>query len=61
MSKKNNKKTRVGHRDARTGRFVTRQYAQTHPDTTVAQRLPLPEPAAVKPEETIQPRVLTQD
>lgn len=43
MAKKNNKKTRVGHRDAKTGRFVTSTYAQQNPDTTIKQHLPVTE------------------
>ena len=29
--------TRKVHRDAKTGRFVTKQYAEEHPDTTVTE------------------------
>jgi hypothetical protein len=35
MSKK--RRTRRFYRDARTGRFVTKDYAKKHPDTTVKE------------------------
>jgi len=40
MSKK---KTRKIHRDARTGKFVTKKYVEGHPDTTVTETMPAPQ------------------
>ncbi|MCH8878041.1 MAG: hypothetical protein IIA89_14680 [Chloroflexi bacterium] len=38
MSKK---KTRTIHRSAKTGRFIRKRYADKHPDTTVAETVPI--------------------
>ncbi len=35
-------KARIGSRSAKTGEFVTKKYAQSHPNTTVNERIPLP-------------------
>lgn len=32
-------KHRYRYRDAKTGRYVTREYAEAHPDTTVRERV----------------------
>jgi hypothetical protein len=38
----NKRTSRTASRSADTGRFVTRKYAQSHPKTTVNERIPLP-------------------
>lgn len=35
-------KSRLGSRSAITGQFVTKNYAEKHPKTTVNERIPLP-------------------
>lgn len=35
-------KTRIAHRDAKTGRFTTKKYADKHPDTTVREKVLIP-------------------
>lgn len=41
MSEKD-RKSRIGGRDARTGRFVPVEETRERPDTTVRERIPLP-------------------
>jgi hypothetical protein len=36
------KPSQTGHRDSKTGRFVTRTYAKRHPDTTQRESIPNP-------------------
>lgn len=38
LTRKKTARVQVVYRSAITGRFVTREYAEAHPDTTVAHR-----------------------
>lgn len=42
MSKKSTKKERVVYRDAKTGRFVTEDYAKRNAETTVKETVQTP-------------------
>jgi len=46
LSKSQTKQT--AYRSAETGRFVTKQYAKRHPQTTVKERNPVPSPQRKK-------------